>query len=47
MIMIDAMDTPIDIAHQIINQEADYILALKGNQSTLHDQVQEGLLDVN
>jgi predicted transposase YbfD/YdcC len=28
-----------DIAEKIIDKKADYILALKGNQGTLHDNV--------
>lgn len=39
IITIDAMGTQKAIAAQIINQEADYVLALKGNQGTLHDAV--------
>ncbi len=36
IITIDAMGTQKEIASQIINKKADYILALKGNQSKLH-----------
>ena len=39
VITIDAMGTQKKIAQQIITQEGDYLLALKGNQSTLHDNV--------
>jgi predicted transposase YbfD/YdcC len=39
IITIDAMGTQKTIAAQIINSEADYVLALKGNQETLHQQV--------
>ena len=39
IITIDAMGTQKEIAKIIIEREADYILALKGNQETLHDQV--------
>jgi predicted transposase YbfD/YdcC len=39
IITIDAMGTQKAIAEQIIKQEADYVLALKGNQETLHDAV--------
>ena len=35
------MGTQKEIAKQIINRKADYILALKGNQSKLHQQVKE------
>ena len=36
IITIDAMGTQTAIAEQIINAGGDYILALKGNQATLH-----------
>ena len=39
IITIDAMGTQKAIAAQIVEQEADYVLALKGNQETLHDAV--------
>jgi predicted transposase YbfD/YdcC len=39
IITIDAMGTQRAIAAQIIEQKADYVLALKGNQETLHDAV--------
>ncbi len=46
-ITIDAMGTQKEIAKQIIQQEADYILALKGNQGIPHmvveDYFQKGL----
>jgi partial transposase in ISPg6 len=35
VISIDAMGTQTNIAEQIIQSEADYILSLKGNQKTL------------
>ena len=41
IITIDAMGTQKEIANQIIKRKADYILALKGNQSKLHKQVKE------
>jgi predicted transposase YbfD/YdcC len=41
IITIDAMGTQKAIAAQIIEQKADYVLALKGNQETLHDAVIE------
>ncbi len=41
IITIDAMGTQKAIAAQIIEQQADYVLALKGNQETLHDAVIE------
>jgi predicted transposase YbfD/YdcC len=39
IITIDAMGTQKVIAEQIIEGEADYVLALKGNQETLHQAV--------
>ncbi|MDA0836119.1 MAG: ISAs1 family transposase [Planctomycetota bacterium] len=39
IITIDAMGTQTAIAKQIIDGKADYVLALKGNQETLHDAV--------
>lgn len=39
IITIDAMGCQRDIAEQILQQKADYVLALKGNQGTLHEDV--------
>jgi predicted transposase YbfD/YdcC len=39
IVTIDAMGTQTKIAEKIIAQKADYCLALKGNQSALHDDV--------
>src|SRR6266852_2333317 len=39
IITIDAMGTQKAIAEQIIDQKADYVLALKGNQETLNQTV--------
>jgi len=41
IITIDAMGTQKAIAAQIVEQGADYVLALKGNQETLHNAVIE------
>jgi predicted transposase YbfD/YdcC len=41
IISIDAMGTQSAIAQQITTQQADYILALKGNQPTLFQQAQQ------
>jgi predicted transposase YbfD/YdcC len=41
IITIDAMGTQKAIAAQIINGEADFVLALKGNQGTLHEAIIE------
>ena len=38
-VTIDAMGCQKTIAEQIIEQEGDYMLGLKGNQGTLHDEV--------
>lgn len=39
VITIDAMGTQTAIAEQIIDLGADYVLALKGNQSLMHDEL--------
>jgi predicted transposase YbfD/YdcC len=39
IVTMDAMGTQKEIAKKIINAKADYVLALKGNQGTLHDDV--------
>lgn len=39
IITIDAMGTQKAIAAEIVNQGADFVLALKGNQETLHNEV--------
>lgn len=41
IITIDAMGCQTDIAKQIIEKDADYVLSLKGNQSHLHKDTQE------
>lgn len=45
IISIDAMGTQKAIAAKIVEQDADYVLALKGNQSTLHDDVKRFFAD--
>ncbi len=40
-VTIDAMGCQREIAAKIIAKEADYVLALKGNQGTLRDDVEE------
>ena len=39
IVTLDAMGTQTEIAEQIREQDADYVLALKGNQGTLHQEV--------
>lgn len=39
IVTIDAMGCQKDIAEQIVTQEADYVLALKGNQGRLHEDL--------
>ena len=39
IITIDAMGTQKAIAAQIVDSKADYLLALKGNQETMHQAV--------
>ena len=41
IVTIDAMGCQREIAEQIIDQEADYVLSLKGNQGKLHEDVAE------
>jgi predicted transposase YbfD/YdcC len=41
IVTIDAMGCQTKIAAQIIDQGGDYVLGLKGNQSTLHEEVEE------
>ncbi|MEL6381003.1 MAG: ISAs1 family transposase [Cyanobacteria bacterium J06626_18] len=41
IVTIDAMSTQTAIAQQIVEQEADYILSLKGNQGDLHQDVEQ------
>jgi predicted transposase YbfD/YdcC len=41
IVTIDAMGCQTEITQLIIEKEADYVLALKGNQGTLHRDVQE------
>lgn len=40
IVTIDAMGCQREIAQQILDQKADYVLALKGNQGTLRDDVE-------
>jgi predicted transposase YbfD/YdcC len=39
IVTIDAMGCQRDIAQKILDKQADYILALKGNQNSLHDDI--------
>jgi predicted transposase YbfD/YdcC len=39
IVTIDAMGCQKDIARHIVDQGADYVLALKGNQETIHTKV--------
>jgi predicted transposase YbfD/YdcC len=39
IVTVDALNCQRDIAHQIVDQSGDYVLALKGNQGTLHRDV--------
>jgi len=41
IVTIDAMGCQKAIASQIIEQEADYVLGLKGNQGILHEEVED------
>lgn len=39
VVTIDAIGCQTEIAQQIVDQKADYLLSLKGNQGTLHEDV--------
>ena len=39
LVTIDAMGCQVQIAQQIVDQQADYVLAVKGNQPTLHNGI--------
>lgn len=45
IVSIDAMGTQTDIAAAIIAKKADYVLALKGNQTSLHQDVRDYFAD--
>jgi predicted transposase YbfD/YdcC len=45
MVTVDALNCQRAIAQQIVDQDGDYALALKGNQGTLHDDVGQFLDD--
>lgn len=40
LVTIDAMGCQVAIAQSILDQEADYVLAVKGNQPTLHEGIE-------
>ena len=40
IVTIDAMGCQRDIAEKIVDKKADYVLALKGNQGTLREDVE-------
>jgi predicted transposase YbfD/YdcC len=41
LVTIDAMGCQTEIAREIVDADADYVLAVKGNQPTLHEGIQE------
>lgn len=41
IVTIDAMGCQTDIAASIIEKDADYVLAVKGNQGSLHEEIRE------
>jgi predicted transposase YbfD/YdcC len=45
IVTIDAAGCQRNIANQVIERGGDYVLALKGNQGTLHDNVRQWILD--
>ena len=40
IVTIDAMGCQRDVAQKVINKKADYVLALKGNQSALQNDIE-------
>ncbi|GAB5494383.1 MAG: ISAs1-like element ISEc26 family transposase [Phototrophicaceae bacterium] len=40
VVTVDALNTQTKIAKQIVDAQADYIMAVKGNQGTLHQDIQ-------
>jgi predicted transposase YbfD/YdcC len=47
IVTIDAMGCQTKIAEKIIERGGDYVLALKGNQSTLADEVEEAFINAD
>lgn len=45
LVTIDAMGCQVEIAEKIVGAQADYVLAVKANQPTLHDGIVEFFLD--
>ena len=45
IVTVDALNCQREIAQQVIDQNGDYVMALKGNQGTLHDDVRSFLDD--
>jgi predicted transposase YbfD/YdcC len=45
IVTVDALNCQRETARQVIDQKGDYVLALKGNQATLHDDVRTFLDD--
>lgn len=45
VVTIDAMGCQTQIARKIREEQADYVLAVKGNQETLHEEVQDFFAD--
>src|SRR5258708_2133526 len=45
LVTIDALGCQTEIAEKIVAQKADYVLAVKGNQPTLHDGIVQFFLD--
>lgn len=45
LVSIDAMGCQKAIAHKIVSRHGDYLLAVKGNQPTLHEAIETALID--
>lgn len=45
LVTIDAMGCQVDIAQAVLDQKADFVLAVKGNQPTLHEGISAFFID--
>ena len=45
IVTVDALNTQREIAQQVVDQKGNYVMALKGNQGTLHEDVRTFLED--
>jgi predicted transposase YbfD/YdcC len=47
IITLDALHCQVKTAEVIVKGEADYVIAAKGNQETLHDAIQQAFVDAH